>query len=182
MAHIAQPWQHANPGYPPGKVFQVPTQWNIKQSFIGADMTIKDAWGNQVFKAVYELAWGMKLNFMDLRTGEMIGHIRHRIRLFGLQKYEIVMGGLPFASVKQEPSFLKNTFSINAPGLGGPITVQGDWFAHTYQFCRGNTVIAEVHKRFVAWTDTYTVDIMPGMDVVFILACCIIIDKCTTEG
>ncbi|KAI1704311.1 hypothetical protein DdX_14307 [Ditylenchus destructor] len=173
MTHIAQRSGQAIPGYPPGNVFQTPTQWNIKRSF--TNMTIKDAWGNKVFKAVYELGWGMKLNFEDLRTGQTIAHIRQRVRFFRRPIYEIVMGGLPFASVKQELSFFKKTFSINGPGLGGPITVDVDWLTHTYQFRSGNAIIAEVHRRCVVWIDTCTVDIIPGVDVVFILACCIII-------
>ncbi|KAI1707349.1 LURP-one-related domain-containing protein [Ditylenchus destructor] len=164
--------------YPLGKVFQVPTRWGIKETFLWGDMTITDAWGNEVFKAVSNVfGFTRQLNFMDLRTGEHIAYIKQRA-LTLLPKYDIYVDGGHFASMEKEWAWT-HKFTVTAFGLVGPITVQGDWLSHSYEFCRENRVIAEVHKRFLTLTDTYSVDIQPGEDVIFILACCMIIDKCT---
>jgi uncharacterized protein YxjI len=45
-----------------------------------------------------------------------------------------------------------------------------------YRFSRGNQTVAEVSKRWFAWTDTYGVDIVEGQDDVLILASTVVID------
>ncbi|KAI1731469.1 LURP-one-related domain-containing protein [Ditylenchus destructor] len=168
--------------YPLGKVFQIPTRWVVKQSFFFSDMTIKDAWGNKVFKAIERFGWTMKLDFVDLRTGKTICRIKGQCVFCSLPKYDIFVDGTRFASVQMISNCCTNKFSIRTRGTSGPITVRGDWMDHSYEFRRGNVIIADVRRNFFSLTDSYTVDVQPGVDVIFILACCIIIDKCITQN
>ncbi|KAI1707056.1 LURP-one-related domain-containing protein [Ditylenchus destructor] len=177
--------------YPPGKVFDFATTWCLKQVVFWSDMVIKDAWGNEVFKAESKWSFARQLDFMDLRNGEKVAHIKQQL-MSALPKFDIVVDGNHFASVKMEwalkPKFTitpgkAERYSVNSLGIDGPITIQGDssWLTRNYEFRCGDRIIAKVHRPFLVATDTYNVDIEPGMDVIFILACCIVIDKSTTN-
>ncbi|HEU0011466.1 MAG TPA: hypothetical protein VFT34_16725 [Verrucomicrobiae bacterium] len=47
---------------------------------------------------------------------------------------------------------------------------------HEYSFTRHDREVAQVSKRWFAWTDTYGVDIAEGEDDVLILATAVVID------
>ncbi|KAI1716756.1 LURP-one-related domain-containing protein [Ditylenchus destructor] len=178
--------------YPAGKVFDFPTSWCLKQIVFSTDMVIKDAWGNEVFKAESKWSLVRQLDFVDLRTGEKVAHIK-QVQMAPLPKYDIVVDGNHFASVKRKfwamtPKFIitpgkTERYSVNSLGIDEPITIQGDASLMTrrWEFCCGDRVIAKIHRPFLVATDTYNVDIEPGIDVIFILACCIVIDKSTTS-
>jgi len=141
-------------------------------------MHIKDEWGNDVFYAnakSYSLT--RHLGFIDLRTGIEIASIKEKLHL-GMPKFNIIIGGVKFATVSQKFTLLHPKFVVQA--LNGTTTITGDWTAHSFTFQRGNRLVASVSKEGCSSSDTYHVTIQPGEDVIFILACCIIIDKCLT--
>ncbi|KAI1697046.1 hypothetical protein DdX_18729 [Ditylenchus destructor] len=164
--------------YPAGKVFTTRTSWQIRQvSFLG-DMMIRDAGGAPVFKAVSE--WGdlKDLSFVDMRIGRSVARIEDEWRCCAPLKYQIFMDGSNYGSVEMDRYCFRTNFYIES--RTGPIDIIGDFWTMSYDFVRENQKIAQVRKRANAVRDTYNVDIEPGEDVVFILACCVIIDKCTT--
>jgi uncharacterized protein YxjI len=55
---------------------------------------------------------------------------------------------------------------------------EGDFLQHEYAFSRSGQNVAQVSKRFFAWTDTYGIDIAEGEDDVTILAAAVVIDLC----
>ncbi|KAI1693767.1 hypothetical protein Ddc_22543 [Ditylenchus destructor] len=168
--------------YPAGKVFTTRTSWQIRQvSFLG-DMIIRDAGGAPVFKAVSE--WGdlKDLSFVDMRIGRSVARIEDEWRCCAPLKYQIFLDGGNYGSVEMDKCCFRTNFYIES--RDGPIDIIGDFWilseTMSYDFVRENQQIAQVRKRANAVRDTYNVDIEPGEDVVFILACCVIIDKCTT--
>uniref|UniRef100_A0A915CT37 Uncharacterized protein n=1 Tax=Ditylenchus dipsaci TaxID=166011 RepID=A0A915CT37_9BILA len=166
--------------YPPGTIFQFPSRWIMQQSWLWSDMNIKDEWGNKVFHAENQIfSIGYKLNFTDVRTGEEIAYIQQRIHL-GMPKFTIFVRGAEYGVVHQKFTFLTKKFSIDT--VNGPLSVSGDWTAHSFVFNRGQQLVATASREFFAIRDTYAVEIQPGEDVIFILACCIVIDKCMTEN
>ena len=59
-----------------------------------------------------------------------------------------------------------------------PITVEGDFFDHTYDIFREGTPIASIYKEWFTWGDSYVVDIRSttATDPLIILATAITID------
>ncbi|KAI1696850.1 LURP-one-related domain-containing protein [Ditylenchus destructor] len=165
--------------YPPGKIFRIPSRWIITEKFWSrGDMTIKDQWGNKVFKAVGGLCARRKLSFVDLRTGQNVANIKERFLSWNI-RYDIFVDGSHFGSVKENDGCCGTNYCIKS--ILDTITVIGDCADSSFEFCRGNKVIAEMHKRPLTFTDTYAVGIRPEEDVVFILACCVAIDKCVDK-
>ena len=164
--------------YGDGTVFVVPSKWCIKQAWGWNDMYIKDEWGNDVFYAdAKSYTMTRNLGFTDLRTGLQIAYIKEKLKL-GMPKFGVWVGGNEIATVSQKFTLLAPKFIVQS--LSGAISISGDWTAHSFTFQRGNRVVATVSKDYHSCSDTYWVSIQPGEDVIFILACCIIIDKCTT--
>lgn len=141
-------------------------------------MYIKDEWGNDVFYAdAKQYSMTNNLGFTDLRTGLQIGYIKEKLKL-GMPKYAIYLGGLEVGTVSQKFTLLNPKFVVQS--MSGSITITGNWTAHSFVFHRGMREVAKVYRDAYSATDTYFVSIQPGEDVIFILACCIIIDKCVT--
>lgn len=92
-----------------------------------------------------------------------------------------VLGGTLIAEMKQNFTWFSQRFEINMLNGGPPIVVSGDWTAHSYTFRSGHRLIAKVGKELLTFRDTYYVEVQPGENVILILACCIIIDKCKTK-
>lgn len=164
--------------YGDGTIFNVPSRWTIKQVWGWSDMYIKDEWGNDVFYAdAKNYAYTQNLGFTDLRTGIQIAYIREKLKL-GMPKFSIYQGSSETGTISQKLTLINPKFTVQS--LSGTITIHGNWTAHSFTFSRGMRQIAKVHRDGCSGTDTYYVSIQPGEDVIFILACCIVIDKCTT--
>ena len=63
------------------------------------------------------------------------------------------------------------------------IEAQGSFLDMEYTFTRGTETVAEVSKRWFAFSDTYGVDIADGEDDVLLLASTVVIDMvCHADG
>jgi uncharacterized protein YxjI len=72
-------------------------------------------------------------------------------------------------------TFFKCRFTVDVPGPGD-LEAQGDFMDMEYTFERGGRIVAEVSKRWFAFSDTYGVDVAPGEDDVLLLASTVVID------
>lgn len=81
--------------------------------------------------------------------------------------------------IHQKFTLLNPKFHVKSK-YGHDMVIHGDWLTRAFQFTKHNRCVANVVKEGFAMTDTYSVSIQPGEDVIFILACCIIVDKCVT--
>ncbi|HEY7115383.1 MAG TPA: LURP-one-related family protein [Tepidisphaeraceae bacterium] len=152
----------------------------------GADFTIKDDAGrDHFFVDGKALSIGDKLSFQDM-AGNELAFIRQKLLSWG-PTYEIYHGGQLAAVVKQKLwTLFRNRFTVDvdADGPGpGDLLVQGDFWAHEYNFARepDGQPVATVSKRWFTWTDTYGVEIAPGQDDVLILACTVVVDMATQK-
>lgn len=141
----------------------------------GDDFTIKDERGHDVFfvdgKA---FTIGDKLSFQDL-NGNELAFIRQKLLSWG-PTYEITRGGQLAAIVKKQLfTLFRCKFTVDVPGPDD-LEAQGNFLDLEYTFQRGNRTVAEVSKRWFAWSDTYGVDIRDGEDDVQILASTVVID------
>lgn len=142
----------------------------------GDDFAIKNEAGEDVFfvdgKAI---SFGDKLSFQDMQRNEL-AFIQQKVLSWG-PTYEIYRAGALAAVVKKELfTFLKCRFTVDVPGPND-YEAQGDFLGMEYTFNRdGVGQVAQVSKRWFAWSDTYGVDIASGQDDVLLLASTVVID------
>lgn len=148
----------------------------------GDDFTIKDEADNAVFFVdgkVFTL--GDKLSFQDMRGNEL-AFIQQKLLAWG-PTYEIYCQGKLAAVVKKQLfTFFRCAFTVDVPGPDD-LEAEGNFLDLEYTFRRGSQRIAEVSKRWFAFSDTYGVDIADGEDDVLILASTVVIDMvCHADG
>jgi len=119
-------------------------------------------------------SWGDKLSVQDL-DGRELAFISQKMMSF-LPKYEITVGGEPFAEVRKEFSWFKKKFTLDVPGPND-YEIDGSFWMHEYEFRRRGKVVANVSKAAWAWTDSYGIEIVDGEDDVAILCATIVIDQ-----
>ena len=123
-------------------------------------------------------SWGSKLAMRaGGQDGPEVAFIAQKLLSWG-PTYEIFREGQLFAVVKKELfTFFKCAFTVDVPGPDD-YEATGDFLDQEYAFRRSGRAVAEVSKRFFAWTDTYGIDIAEGEDEVTLLAATVVIDLC----
>ena len=117
---------------------------------------------------------GNKLSFQDLSGNELV-FIRQKLLSFG-PSYELHRGGELVATLKKNYFTLFHCkFAIDVPGPDD-LEAKGDFLDHEYVFTRSGSEVAQISKRWFAFSDTYGVDIGEGQDDVLILASAVVID------
>jgi len=141
----------------------------------GDDFVIKNEAGDEVYFVdgkVFTI--GNKLSFQDMNRKEL-AFIHQKLLSWG-PTYEIDREGRLAAVVKKHLfTLFRCAFTVDVPGPDD-IEAQGSFLDMEYTFTRGGRQIAEVSKRWFAFTDTYGVDIAEGEDDVLILASTVVID------
>jgi len=141
----------------------------------GDDFRIKNEAGEDAFFVDGRaLSFGDKLSFQDLQGNEL-AFIRQKVLSWG-PTYEITRENQLLAVVKKELfTFFRCRFTVDVPGPDD-LEAQGDFMDMEYTFERSGRRVAEVSKRWFAWSDTYGVDIAAGEDEVLLLASTVVID------
>ena len=117
---------------------------------------------------------GNKLSFQDLSGNELV-FIRQKLLSFG-PSYELHRGGELVATLKKNYFTLFHCkFAIDVPGPDD-LEAKGDFLDHEYVFTRSGREVAQISKRWFAFSDTYGVDIGEGQDDVLLLASAVVID------
>lgn len=141
----------------------------------GDDFAIKNEAGADMFFVdgkVFTI--GQKLSFQDMH-GKELAFIKQKLLSWG-PTYEIYRDGQLAAVVKKHLfTFFRCAFTVDVPGPDD-IEAQGSFLDMEYSFTRGGRQIAEVSKRWFAFSDTYGVDIADSEDQVLLLASTVVID------
>jgi uncharacterized protein YxjI len=150
----------------------------------GDDFTIKDEAGqDRFFVDGKAISLGDKLSFQDMQRNEL-AFIRQKLLSWG-NSYEIYRGGQLFAAVKENwLPLTRHRFTVDVGNDGpgpGDLEINGDFWAHEYQFLRASRPVATVSMKWFSWADTYGVDVADGEDDVLILACTVVVDMCTQK-
>ena len=148
----------------------------------GDDFTIKNEAGDDMFFVdgkVFTI--GQKLSFQDM-NGRELAFIQQKLLSWG-PTYEIYRDGQLAAVVKKHLfTFFRCTFTVDVPGPED-IEAQGSFLDMEYTFTRGGQTVAEVSKRWFAFSDTYGMDIAGGEDDILLLASSVVIDMvCHADG
>lgn len=140
----------------------------------GDNFTIKDEAGNEHFMVKGKVfALGDKLRIYDMQGHELF-YIEQKLLRF-LPEYIIYRSGQPVATVKKQLTFFRPRFRIWS--VYGEFTIEGNFLGMEFLIHRNGKHVAQVSKRWFAWSDTYGVDIADDEDYGFILALVIVIDQ-----
>lgn len=140
----------------------------------GDNFTIKDEAGNDHFIVKGKVfTFGNKLRIYDM-SGQELYYIEQKLFRF-LPEYTIYQANRPMAKVKREFTFFKPKFNINSSI--GQFTIEGNFLAMDFSILKGGRLVAQVSKRWFAFSDTYGIDIVEGEDHGFLLALVIVIDQ-----
>ena len=141
----------------------------------GDDFIIKNESGEDAFFVdgkVFSI--GQKLSFQDM-NGRELAFIQQKLLSWG-PTYEIYRDGELAAVVKKHLfTFFRCAFTVDVSGPDD-IEAQGSFLDMEYTFTRGGRQVAEVSKRWFAFSDTYGVDIADNEDQILLLASTVVID------
>lgn len=133
--------------------------------------TVKDEYGEDKYYVEGEiLSLGKKLRIYDM-GGNELAFVRERLLAF-MPKFTIEINGREIAEIVKKFTFLRPKYYVD--GLGW--NVEGDFFSHNYDITDGNQRIVSIHKQFMAWGDTFEIDVQNNNDEIIALAVVLAID------
>ena len=140
---------------------------------------ITDTYENPVYQVEGKIfAIGNKLKIYDMDGRELI-YIEEKLFRF-LPEYSIYREGGLLGRLKKELTFFRPKFNIES-SLGN-FKIDGDIFHYNFNIIKNGRVVADISKKWIAFSDTYSVDIDPDEDQAFILALVIILDQVLHDG
>ncbi len=133
--------------------------------------TVKDEYGEDKYYVEGEiLSLGKKLRIYDM-GGNELALVREKLLAF-MPKFTIEINGREIAEIIKRFTFLRPKYYVD--GLGWD--VEGDFFSHNYDITDGNKTIVSIHKQFMAWGDTFEIDVQKDNDEIIALAVVLAID------
>lgn len=113
---------------------------------------------------------GKKLRIYDPNDNELAFVNQKVVSL--MPKFVVEMNGEEVATIKKKFTLLKPKYIIEGPGW----EVQGDFLGHDYTITdKGNPVVS-IHKKWMAWGDTFELDITDEAHEVLAVASVLAID------
>ena len=116
------------------------------------------------------ISLGKKLRVYDAEGNELAFVNQKLVSL--MPKFTVEIDGEEVAVIKKKVSVLKPKYFIEGPGW----EVQGDFFSHDYQIVEGEKLIVSIHKQWMAWGDTFELDIPDESNEVLAMAVVLAID------
>lgn len=142
------------------KVFSIKDKFSIQNSF-GED---------KYYVEGKVISLGKKLRIYDT-AGTELAFVNQKIVTL-LPKFAVEINGEEVAVIKKKFSLFKPKYSID--GIGWEI--QGDFFGHDYTITENGTPVVSIHKKWMAWGDTFELDIVDESREVLALAVVLAID------
>ncbi len=154
------------------------TRYKIRQKMlsIGDDFWIENQEGERVFKVDGKALRLRKTLFFEDINGNKLAKIQER--LLPIKETMVVedADGNQMAVIKKGLiAPLGDHWTVNVRG-GPDLDVQGNILDHEYSINERRKKIAEVSKKWLSLTDTYSVEIESGQNDILILAMAIAID------
>jgi uncharacterized protein YxjI len=153
-------------------------RYKIRQKLIsiGDDFWIENQDGQRVFKVDGKALRLRKTLVFEDMNGNRLCQIQERWLPIRETMAIDDANGNQMATVKKALiAPLRDRWSVNVKG-GPDLNVQGNILDHEYSIKQGWNKIAEVSKKWISLTDTYTVEIDEGQNDVLILAIAVAID------
>ena len=133
--------------------------------------TVKDESGNDKYYVAGQFfSWGKKLHVTDL-NGKEVAFISQKVFSF-LPRYFVLIDGEQVAEIVKEFTFFVPKYSVR--GLGW--TIEGNLMAHDYTINKDGAPIVTIHKEWISWGDSYSLDIANPSDEIVALGVVLAID------
>ncbi len=116
------------------------------------------------------LSIGKKLYIYDT-AGREGAFVRQNV-ISLLPNFSVEIGGQEVAVIRKKFTLLKPKYYIEGPGW----EVQGDFFAHDYTITENGKTVVTIHKVWMAWGDTFELDIADESREVLAMAVVLAID------
>ena len=113
---------------------------------------------------------GKKLRIYDT-AGNELAFVNQKVVSL-MPKFSVEMNGQEVAVIKKKFTLLKPKYIIEGPGW----EVQGDFFSHDYNITDKGNIIVSIHKKWMAWGDTFELDIPDENNEILALAVVLAID------
>lgn len=138
--------------------------WNDKFS-------IQNSYGEDKYFVEGKLiSIGKKLRIYDTASNEL-AFVNQKVVSF-MPKFSVEMNGEEVAVIKKKFTLLKPKYIIEGPGW----EVEGDFFGHDYTITDGGKPVVAIHKKWMAWGDTFELDIADEHQEVLAMAVVLAID------
>lgn len=132
---------------------------------------IKDEYENDKYYVEGELfSIGKKLHVFDINENE-VAYVHQKVLSF-MPRFFVYVNGVEVAEIVKKISLFTPKYVIN--GLGWE--VNGNFWAHDYSILDHDREIVSIHKAWMAWGDTYELDIKDNADELVALAVVLAID------
>lgn len=132
---------------------------------------IKDEQGQDRYYVEGELfTLGKKLHIYDM-SGFEVAFVQEKFFSF-LHRFYVLIEGRQVAEIVKEFTFLKPKYSVNGPGW----EMEGSFWEHDYTISGGRGRVADIHKVWMSWGDSYEIDFGQTGDEVLVLAVVLAID------
>jgi uncharacterized protein YxjI len=154
------------------------TRYTIRQNLIsiGDDFWIENQDGQKVFKVDGKVLRIRKTLLFEDAHGRKLAQIQERLlAIRDTMAVEDANGDQIAVIRKALITPLRDRWTVNVKN-GSDLSVQGNILDHEYTIRQGRKKVAEVSKRWISLTDTYTVEIASGQNEILILAVAIAID------
>ena len=116
------------------------------------------------------LSVGKKLTIFDT-AGNELAFVKQKVVSL-LPTFVVEIGGKEVAVIKKKMTLLKPKYIIE----GQNWEVEGDLLGHDYTITENGMPIAVIHKKWMAWGDTFEIDIPDESKEVLAMAVVIAID------
>ena len=143
---------------------------------------IYDKHGDQVFRAKGKLvSAGERLSLRSM-DGKKLASIRQKLVSL-VPRYRIRRGGKLLAEVKKRAfTALKARFKVKMKDGSPDLEIVGNLLDHEYKVRRRGKTVARISKKWIAFGDSYGIDVDKGEDDVLILSCAIVVDMISHRG
>lgn len=133
--------------------------------------TIKDENGNDKYYVEGEiLSLGKKLRVYDMH-GNKLAFVREKLVTF-MPKFTVEIHGREIAEIVKKITLFTPKYYVN--GLGWD--VDGDLFSHNYVIYDRGRIVVSIHKQWMAWGDTFELDVHDEKNEIAALAVVLAID------
>jgi len=156
----------------------MPTRYKIRQNLIsiGDDFWIENAEGRKTFKIDGKVLRIRKTLVFEDAQGKKLAQIQERLLTIRDTMVVDDADGNEIAKIKKALiSPFVDRWSVKVKN-GEDLDVHGSILDHEYTIKQGRVKVAEVSKKWFAFTDTYGVEIEAGQNEILILAVAVAID------
>lgn len=154
------------------KLYMKQKVFSIKDKF-----TIQDETGaDKYFIEGKLISLGKKLTVKD-SAGNELALVKQKLISF-MPKFTVEMGGNEVAIIKKKVTAFKPKYIIEGPNW----EVSGDFFGHDYVITEGGAPVVSIHKKWMAWGDTFELDVVDESREVLAMAVVLAIDCVMDNG